>query len=182
MPSLLNTVRDLERLRQIVGVLAVHGFGEVVTRTGLGSLLTTKKKISDRAPMPVAIRIRKVLEGLGPSFVKLGQIVHTDFLAELLTDVDADDRNLRFAGEVQDFGATHSQVTVSGGSVSLLGVGHQSQATIAGGAVGVLALGAGGGVNITGGSAGDIISAFPDSRVNLYGTAFSIDGSPIRPT
>ena len=77
MPSLLTTVRDLERLRQIVAVLAGHGFGEVVTRTGLGTLLSSRRKSSDRAPMPVAIRLRKVFEDLGPSFVKLGQIIST---------------------------------------------------------------------------------------------------------
>ena len=39
MASLLDTVRDLDRLRQIVQVLIRHGFGEVVQRTGLGSLV-----------------------------------------------------------------------------------------------------------------------------------------------
>ncbi|MFW5877123.1 MAG: ABC1 kinase family protein [Myxococcota bacterium] len=76
MPSLLNTVRDLDRLRQIVTVLARHGFGEVVQRTGLGSLVKGKTS----APPPkveVGERVRLVLQDLGPSFVKLGQIVST---------------------------------------------------------------------------------------------------------
>ena len=77
MPSLLNTVRDLERLRQIAGVLAVHGFGEVLARTGLGSLVHGRRHSEDEGPMPVGIRLRKVLEDLGPSFIKLGQIVST---------------------------------------------------------------------------------------------------------
>jgi ubiquinone biosynthesis protein len=76
MPSLLNTVRDLERLRQIAGVLAVHGFGEVVERTGLSTLIPGRKR-SDAGRMPTGIRLRKVLEDLGPSFVKLGQIMST---------------------------------------------------------------------------------------------------------
>jgi len=76
MPSLLNTVRDLERLRQIAGVLAVHGFGEVVERTGLSTLIPGRKR-GDAGRMPAGIRIRKVLEDLGPSFVKLGQIMST---------------------------------------------------------------------------------------------------------
>ena len=39
MAAILATVRDLDRLRQIVLVFGRHGFGEVVKRTGLGSLL-----------------------------------------------------------------------------------------------------------------------------------------------
>lgn len=78
MPSLLTTVRDLERLRQIVAVLARHGFGEVVTRTELGSLLPGRRGQEEvRRPMPFGVRLRKVLEDLGPSFIKLGQIIST---------------------------------------------------------------------------------------------------------
>ena len=89
MASILTTVRDLERLRQIAGVLAVHGFGEVVERTGLSTLIPGRKR-GDGARMPAGIRLRKVLEDLGPSFVKLGQIMSTrpdlipeDILVEL---------------------------------------------------------------------------------------------------
>lgn len=89
MASLLTTVRDLERLRQIAGVLAVHGFGEVVDRTGLSTLIPGRKH-GDAARMSAGIRLRKVLEDLGPSFVKLGQLMSTrpdlipeDILVEL---------------------------------------------------------------------------------------------------
>jgi ubiquinone biosynthesis protein len=78
MPSILNTVRDLERLRQIVSVLARHGFGELVNRTGLGSLLPGKASAPEHEPrMGAGERIRLVLEELGPSFIKLGQIIST---------------------------------------------------------------------------------------------------------
>lgn len=78
MVSLLNTVRDLDRLRQIVGVLARHGFGEVVQRTGLGSLLAGRGEAAAGATAPtLGERIRLVLQDLGPSFIKLGQIVST---------------------------------------------------------------------------------------------------------
>ena len=78
MASLITTVRDLERLRQIVLVLARHGFGEIVQRTGLGSLLG-KKDVEGGPPPRVEVgeRIRLVVQDLGPSFVKLGQIVST---------------------------------------------------------------------------------------------------------
>jgi len=89
MASLLTTVRDLERLRQIAGVLAVYGFGEVVDRTGLSSLIPGRKR-PDTGRMAEGVRLRKVLEDLGPSFIKLGQIISTrpdlipeDILAEL---------------------------------------------------------------------------------------------------
>jgi len=77
MPSILDTVKDLGRLRQIVGVLTRHGFGEVVERTGLGSLLPGAAKRDDGAKVSLAVRIRLALQDLGPSFVKLGQIVST---------------------------------------------------------------------------------------------------------
>ena len=63
MPSLLTTVRDLERLRQIAAVLAVHGFGEVVDRTGLATLVPGRKRV-EGGRMPAGIRLRKVLEDL----------------------------------------------------------------------------------------------------------------------
>ena len=75
-PNLLNTVKDLDRLRQIVGVLAKHGFGQLVARTGLGSLVSKKRKEEETA-RGVGERIRLTLQELGPSFVKLGQIVST---------------------------------------------------------------------------------------------------------
>jgi ubiquinone biosynthesis protein len=76
MASLLATVRDLDRLRQITIVLGKHGFGEFIARTGLVSLLGSAKAASI-PPLSVGVRIRLVLEELGPSFVKLGQIVST---------------------------------------------------------------------------------------------------------
>ncbi|MFO0724560.1 MAG: AarF/UbiB family protein [Myxococcota bacterium] len=98
MVSILSTVRDIERLRQIVTVLIRHGFGEVVERTGIGRALRTEgKRLSDGPPAAgeparagVGARLRLVLQDLGPSFVKLGQILSTrpdvlppDIIAEL---------------------------------------------------------------------------------------------------
>jgi len=72
MPSILDTVKDLGRLRQIVGVLTRHGFGEVVERTGLGSLLLGVAKRDDGAKVSFAVRIRLALQDLGFFFVKFG--------------------------------------------------------------------------------------------------------------
>src|SRR5262245_56936737 len=79
MPSIITAVRDLERLRQIAGVLARHGFGELVQRTGLSAQLGLGKRPDDEDQRTIGLgeRIRLVLTELGPSFVKLGQIVST---------------------------------------------------------------------------------------------------------
>ena len=76
MAALLNTVRDLERLRQIVAVLGRHGFGEVIQRTGLGSLLGSSAK-AEKNKVAIGARLRLAMQDLGPSAVKLGQIMST---------------------------------------------------------------------------------------------------------
>jgi ubiquinone biosynthesis protein len=88
--GLISTVRDMERLRQIVLVLVRHGFGEVVDRAGLGRFLRKTSLPPDAVDDPsrpepraeveritVGERLRLVLQDLGPSFVKLGQILST---------------------------------------------------------------------------------------------------------
>ena len=91
--SLVSTVRDIDRLRQILVVLARHGFGEVVQRTGLGRLVrpgaasNEKTEVDAIQPEADAVdpvrriefaeRLRLVLQDLGPSFIKLGQILST---------------------------------------------------------------------------------------------------------
>lgn len=74
-PSILSTVRDLDRLRQIIGVLVRHGFGEALSRTALGSLVQGKSEAQKN--QTVGERVRLVVQDLGPSFVKLGQIMST---------------------------------------------------------------------------------------------------------
>ncbi len=91
MASILNTVRDLERLRQIVLVLVRHGFGEVVQRLGFMSLVAGKTVDDEKQKkVPIGQRLRLVVTDLGPSFIKLGQIISTrpdvipaDIIAEL---------------------------------------------------------------------------------------------------
>ncbi|MDB4972642.1 MAG: Ubiquinone biosynthesis monooxygenase UbiB, partial [Myxococcaceae bacterium] len=91
MPSLLTAVRDLERLRQIAGVLVRHGFGELVQRAGWGAQLGVGAEPADEGAISMAQRIRLVLTELGPSFVKLGQILSTrpDLLpADILEELE----------------------------------------------------------------------------------------------
>ena len=91
--SILTAVKDIERLQLITRVLVRHGFGAVVQRLGLPSLLARAGKtkepeeqqdpLSEAQPsrtaesMPLAVRLRLVLQELGPTFVKLGQIIST---------------------------------------------------------------------------------------------------------
>ncbi|MEQ8978101.1 MAG: AarF/UbiB family protein, partial [Deltaproteobacteria bacterium] len=94
MVSIVSTVRDIQRLREILTVLVRHGFGEVVQRTGLGRIAGRQTEadstediaevealVSAEAPPLKRIgfgeRLKLVLQDLGPSFVKLGQIMST---------------------------------------------------------------------------------------------------------
>lgn len=78
MPSVITAFRDLDRLRQIAVVLARHGFGEVVQRIGLDELLIGAVRAGDELrTQSIGQRLRLVLQDLGPSFVKLGQIAST---------------------------------------------------------------------------------------------------------
>jgi ubiquinone biosynthesis protein len=69
-------VRDVDRLRQITQVLVRHGFGEVVTRMGLSPGTTGPAGEKVGRPL-IGERLRLVLQDLGPTFVKLGQIMST---------------------------------------------------------------------------------------------------------
>jgi ubiquinone biosynthesis protein len=80
--SLLTAVRDLGRLREIVAVLTKHGFGEALSRMGLASLAPSATKLTEKGESEARLiawqeRVRLVLQDLGPSFIKLGQIAST---------------------------------------------------------------------------------------------------------
>lgn len=76
MISPITLFGSLDRARQISTVLVRHGFGEILSRVGLGTL--RRKEDEEAAPkISFAQRLRLVLQELGPSFVKLGQIIST---------------------------------------------------------------------------------------------------------
>lgn len=97
MVSLVHAARDIGRIREISSVLVRHGFGEIVQRVGFAPRKSKGETSEDeqkgaaaREQTSLAVRARKVLEDLGPSFVKLGQIASTrpdvlpaDLIAEL---------------------------------------------------------------------------------------------------
>jgi len=76
----LDGLRQINRLREVLGVLARYGFGELVEQLRLGRFLPSlsKKQGEEGAKgLTTPERVRRVCEELGPSFVKIGQILST---------------------------------------------------------------------------------------------------------
>jgi len=77
----LGTVRDFGRLAEIAAVLIRHGLGDGVRRFGLADALEKAghrlhwEHAADLARLPPPVQLRRALEELGPTFVKLGQIL-----------------------------------------------------------------------------------------------------------
>jgi ubiquinone biosynthesis protein len=72
-----RAVKSAGRLRQIVTVLSRHGFGDVIERMGLGNYLPNRllKWTEVGSGKNMGVRLREALEELGPTFVKLGQVL-----------------------------------------------------------------------------------------------------------
>lgn len=76
----LHRYAMLKRYGQIIEVLQKYGFGYVVEKIGLSSIrdLTYKfnnKDKMDRLNTSGPVRVRKILEELGPTYIKLGQLL-----------------------------------------------------------------------------------------------------------
>jgi ubiquinone biosynthesis protein len=72
--------QDLNRLRQIAVIAGRHGFADLVERGGVWGLLGRKEAVEVTAEMrreSVARRFRTLLNELGPTYVKLGQVLST---------------------------------------------------------------------------------------------------------
>ncbi len=79
----ISVVRDFPRLHEITSTLIRHGMGDMVRRLGLvgaleraGRILHWKEE-SDIMRLEPAQRFRRMLEELGPTYVKLGQVLAT---------------------------------------------------------------------------------------------------------
>jgi ubiquinone biosynthesis protein len=82
MPTILQTFRHLRRYQQIGRILTRYGFGHVLTQLGIGRAIAPgleKLRFSSAEILRAtpAERVRMVIEELGPTFVKLGQILST---------------------------------------------------------------------------------------------------------
>lgn len=107
--SIDRTLRSAKRYQEILSVLFHFGFEDIVVETGLRSWLKTHTKL-DLLParhqkykdLTRPQRLRHVMEELGPTFVKIGQILSTrpdlidpEFAKEL--------KNLQYACAPADF-------------------------------------------------------------------------------
>ena len=92
--GVFSVARELPRLREISSVLIRYGLGDVVRRAGVSTLLERTGQVlqwgqaSEVAHLEPQQRARLALEQLGPTFVKLGQILSTreDLLPAAWTD------------------------------------------------------------------------------------------------
>lgn len=81
--EMLSAARDLGRVQEIAGVLIRYGFGSFVHLLGIGQALEKVGKTlhwqpaKDYHKLDTAQRIRRVMEDLGPTFIKMGQILAT---------------------------------------------------------------------------------------------------------
>jgi ubiquinone biosynthesis protein len=79
----LGAIRDLPRLHEISSVLIRHGLGDTVRRLGIAGVLERAgqvlhfKDATEAVRLDPAQRVRIALEELGPTFVKLGQVMAT---------------------------------------------------------------------------------------------------------
>ena len=80
--SIAQKIRNVNRLRQVLSVLAKYGFGYIVDRLNIDQHLVGRKIVKiisakklDVFDISVSVRIRKMMEELGPTYIKLGQVL-----------------------------------------------------------------------------------------------------------
>jgi ubiquinone biosynthesis protein len=79
----ISVVRDLPRLHEIATVLIRYGWGDLVRLLGISGALERAGRVlhwhstSEISQLEAPVRIRRALEELGPTFVKLGQVLST---------------------------------------------------------------------------------------------------------
>jgi ubiquinone biosynthesis protein len=79
----LVAARDFGRLHEIASILIRYGFGDMVRRMGMANALERAgrvlhwKQADELAHLEPPARVRRALEDLGPTFIKLGQVLAT---------------------------------------------------------------------------------------------------------
>jgi ubiquinone biosynthesis protein len=84
IPSLGRTIRNIRRAREILSVFASYGFIDVIQELDLDRLALRGKRLVGLAEpnaevhrLPQAVRLRHAMEQLGPTFIKMAQILST---------------------------------------------------------------------------------------------------------
>ena len=78
--SITRTIRNTKRLAEIIKVLSAYGFRQVLIDSGIHRFLEKEDvgpENSAASSTPRPVRFRKVLEELGPTFIKCGQVLST---------------------------------------------------------------------------------------------------------
>ncbi|CBL45006.1 ABC1 family protein, ubiquinone biosynthesis protein [gamma proteobacterium HdN1] len=81
--DILKTGKDIRRLNEIVNILIKYGFGDMIRRIGLAESIEKAGKLvryqisADFMSMEPPERMRHAMEEMGPTFIKLGQILAT---------------------------------------------------------------------------------------------------------
>jgi ubiquinone biosynthesis protein len=76
-------MRDFGRLREIAGILIHYGLGDFVKQLGLGNIteragnMLNRHQAEEIMHLEPAVRVRLAIQDLGPTFVKLGQVLAT---------------------------------------------------------------------------------------------------------
>jgi ubiquinone biosynthesis protein len=73
----LTLLRDAGRAREILAILVRYGFSNLLEQMGLPSRLVRAVTSREVAAMSTWQRLRHAIEDLGPTFVKMGQILST---------------------------------------------------------------------------------------------------------
>ena len=83
MWEMLIASHDLGRVQALAAILIRYGFGDVLRRLGLARALARSGDVvplghlEELVALPAPVRVRRAMEEMGPSFVKLGQVLAT---------------------------------------------------------------------------------------------------------
>ena len=79
-----NSIRNLKRWNQVLAVLVRHGFAGTLQQIGLSDLVSRVLKLTsltrsegELIDLPTAQRLRLAMEELGPTYIKIGQVLST---------------------------------------------------------------------------------------------------------
>jgi len=68
-------INDIKRLREIARVISKYGLGYLIVKFNLQKYAAKHVPAETLRNEPLSVRVRKILEELGPTFIKLGQML-----------------------------------------------------------------------------------------------------------